>query len=295
MTEKRKIWHWIALAALSIIWGTSYILMKKGLESFSSLQIGCLRVIITFICLLPVAVKNLNKLSRDNIMSIIIVGLLGSVFPAVLFPLAETRISSSLAGMLNSLSPVFVVVIGIMVYKRKAIRAEITGIILGLIGAVGLLHTGSLTFNLWGLLVILAAGMSGFSSNEVSKVKGLNGIQITALSFFLTSPLAIISIMFTDLAAPLHTLNWIRNLGFISILSIVGSAIALTIYYPLIRNTSPVFGSSVSYFIPIVATIWGFSLNEHFYSSMIVSVLFIFAGVFLINRPDFFKKRQVVR
>ena len=160
MAEKRKIWHWIVLAILSLIWGTSYILMKKGLESFSSLQVGSLRILITFICLLPIAIRNLHHLNRTNILSIIIIGLFGSVFPAFLFPLAETKISSSLAGMLNSLSPVF--------------------------------------------------------------------------------------------------------------------------------------GATVIYFIPIVATLWGLADNEHFSSSMLISVVFIFAGVYIINRPDFFKKRRVI-
>jgi drug/metabolite transporter (DMT)-like permease len=225
-------------------------------------------------------------------LSIIIIGLSGSVIPAFLFPLAETKISSSLAGMLNSLSPVFTLVFGITIYKRKAIATQIAGVFLGLLGAAGLLYTGSFTFNIYGLLVVLATILSGISSNEVSKVKELNGIKITALSFFVTSPLAIIYLLFSDLSVPIHTENWVRNLSFIGILAVLGSAIALVIYYLLIRDTSPIFASSVTYFIPIVATLWGLADNEQFYSSMIISIIFIFAGVFIINRPDFNKKRR---
>lgn len=294
MTEKRKIWHWLALILLSLIWGTSYILMKKGLESFSALQVGALRIVITFICLLPIALKHLSQLNRSNIISIIVIGLTGSVIPAFLFPLAETKISSSLAGMLNSLSPVFTLLFGITIYKRKAIKTQITGVFLGLVGAIGLLYTGSLTFNLFGLLVVLATILSGISSNEVSMVKKMNGIRITALSFFLTSPIAIIYLALSDLTAPMQTENWIRNLCFIGILAVLGSATALGIYYLLIRDTSPIFASSVTYFIPIVATMWGFADNEHFSSSMIVSIVLIFAGVFIINKPDFFKRRRSI-
>ena len=290
MAEKRKIWHWLALLILSLIWGTSYILMKKGLESFSPYQVGALRIVITFICLLPVALRHFHHLNKTNILSIIIIGLFGSVIPAFLFPLAETKISSSLAGMLNSLSPVFILVFGITIYKRKAIGTQIAGVFLGLLGAAGLLSTGSFTFNLYGLLVVLATILSGISSNEVSKVKELNGIKITALSFFVTSPLAIIYLLFSDLSVPVHTENWVRNLSYIGILAIFGSAIALVIYYLLIRDTSPIFASSVTYFIPIVATLWGLADNEQFYSSMLISIVFIFAGVFIINRPDFYKK-----
>ena len=292
MAEKRKIWHWLALLILSLIWGTSYILMKKGLESFSPYQVGALRIVITFICLLPVALRHFHHLNKTNILSIIIIGLFGSVIPAFLFPLAETKISSSLAGMLNSLSPVFTLVFGITIYKRKAIGTQIAGVFLGLLGAAGLLYTGSFTFNLYGLLVVLATILSGISSNEVSKVKELNGIKITALSFFVTSPLAIIYLLFSDLSVPVHTENWVRNLSYIGILAVLGSAIALVIYYLLIRDTSPIFASSVTYFIPIVATLWGLADNEQFYSSMLISIIFIFAGVFIINRPDFYKKRR---
>ena len=294
MTEKRKLWHWLALILLSLIWGTSYILMKKGLESFSPLQVGALRIVITFICLLPVALKHFNHLNKTNILSVIIIGLFGSVIPAFLFPLAETKISSSLAGMLNSMSPVFTLLFGITIYKRKLIKTQIAGVFLGLLGATGLLYTGSFTFNIFGLFVVLATILSGISSNEVSHVKELNGIKITALSFFVTSPVAIIYLLFSDLSVPMHTENWVRNLCFIGILAILGSAIALVIYYLLIRDTSPIFGSSVTYFIPVVATLWGLADNEHFSSSMLVSVIFIFAGVFIINKPDFFKKRKPV-
>ena len=292
MTEKRKIRHWLALLILSLIWGTSYILMKKGLESFSPYQVGALRIVITFICLLPVALRHFHHLNKTNILSIIIIGLFGSVIPAFLFPLAETKISSSLAGMLNSLSPVFILVFGITIYKRKAIGSQIAGVFLGLFGAAGLLYTGSFTFNLYGLLVVLATILSGISSNEVSKVKELNGIKITALSFFVTSPLAIIYLLFSDLSVPFHTENWVRNLSYIGILAVFGSAIALVIYYLLIRDTSPIFASSVTYFIPIVATLWGLADNEQFYSSMLISIIFIFAGVLIFNIPDFNKKRR---
>jgi drug/metabolite transporter (DMT)-like permease len=294
MTEKRKIWHWFALVILSLIWGTSYILMKKGLESFSPLQVGALRIVITFVCLLPLALKHFRHLNRSNIFSIIIIGLFGSVIPAFLFPLAETKISSSLAGMLNSLSPVFTLLFGITIYNRKAIKTQIAGVFLGLIGATGLLYTGSFTLSLFGLLVVLATVLAGISANEVSRVKELNGIRITALSFFITSPVAIIYLAFSDFSAPMHTVHWVRNLCFIGILAVLGSAIALVIYYLLIRDTSPIFGSSVTYFIPIVATLWGLADNEHFSISMICSIVVIFAGVFIINRPDLFRKKRSI-
>jgi drug/metabolite transporter (DMT)-like permease len=292
MTEKRKIWHWMILAVLSLIWGTSYILMKKGLESFSPLQVGSFRILFTSLCLLPVALRNLNKLNRLNFLSVLIIGFLGNAFPAFLFPLAQTNIASSLAGMLNSLSPVFTLVIGIIIYKRRAIRSQIAGVFLGLIGATGLLYTGSFTFNPYGLFVVLATIFNGFSNNEVSKVKDLNGIQITALAFLLVSPVAIIHLSFSDLSIAVQTAKWSRNLLFIAVLAVMGSAIAQALFYKLIKDTSPVFGSMVSYSIPIVATIWGLTDNEHLTASIFISIIFVLAGVYTISKPDLLKRMR---
>jgi drug/metabolite transporter (DMT)-like permease len=273
------------IAVLSLIWGTSYILMKKGLESFSSLQIGSLRILITFLCLLPVAIHNINKLNRKNIVSILIIGFFGSGIPAFLFPLAQTKISSTLAGMLNSLSPVFTLVIGIFFYNRKPIKSQIIGVFLGLVGAIGLLYSGSFSFNYYGLLVILATILYGISSNEVSKVAGINGLQITALAFMIISPVAITYLLFSDFSQVTSTGPWLENLGCIVLLAVMGSAVALALFYLLIRDTSPVFGSMVTYFIPIISTMWGLADNEILTSSMFVSIAVILAGVYIINRP----------
>jgi drug/metabolite transporter (DMT)-like permease len=290
MNKNSKIWHWLAVALLSLIWGTSYILMKKGLRSFSVYQLASLRILISFVCLLPVALRNLSKFNKKNFLSILIIGFFGSGIPAFLYPLAETRIDSSLTGMLNSLSSAFTLLIGILFYKRKAIRSQIAGVFLGFAGAAGLLYSGSLTFNYFGLFVVLATVMNGLSNNEVSKVEGLRGLEITALSFFVVSPFALTLLLGTDIQAVFLTPHWLLNFGYIAILSVVGSAFANVIYYFLIRETSPVVASVVAYFIPIVATLWGLSDNEHLAPTMFLSVLLILAGVYLINRPGALRK-----
>jgi len=289
MGGRKKIWNWLVVAMLSVIWGTSYILMKKGLRSFSSYQIASIRILISTLCLLPVALRSMRLLNRANFRSIVLIGFFGSGIPALLYPLAETRIDSSLAGMLNTLSSAFTMAVGILFYKRKAIKSQIAGVFLGMLGAAGLLYNGSLSFNYYGLFVVLATCMNGFSNNEVSKVKGLNGLQITALSFFVVSPFALALLLSTDIHAAVHTQDWVKNLGFIAILAVLGSAIANGFYYVLVRDTSPVVASIVAYFIPIVATMWGLSDNEHLAPMMLISVMLILAGVYLINRPSVFR------
>ena len=292
MNKNRKIWHWLAVALLSMIWGTSYILMKKGLRSFSVYQLASLRILISFVCLLPVALRSLSKFNKKSFISVLIIAFFGSGIPAFLYPLAETKIDSSLTGMLNSLSSAFTLVVGILFYRRKAIRSQIAGVILGFIGAAGLLYNGSLTFNYYGLFVVLATLMNGVSNNEVSRVKGLNGLEITSLAFFVLSPFALGVLLSTDINAVFLTPHWLLNLGYIAILSILGSAFANAIYYYVVRDTSPMVASVVAYFIPIVATLWGLSDNEHLAPTMLISVLLILAGVYLINRPETLQKNK---
>jgi drug/metabolite transporter (DMT)-like permease len=291
MNRNSKIWHWLAVVILSLIWGTSYILMKKGLRSFSAYQLASLRILISSLCLLPFALRSLSKFNKKNFLSILIIGLVGSGIPAFLYPLAETRINSSLTGMLNTLSSAFTMLIGIVFYKRKGIRSQIAGVFLGFAGAAGLLYSGSLTFSYYGLFVILATIMNGFSNNEVSKVEGLNGLEITALSFFIVSPFALALLLGTDIQAVFLTPHWLLNFGYIAILAVVGSAFANVVYYFLVRDTSPVVASVVAYFIPIVATLWGLSDNEHLAPAMLISVMLILTGVYLINRPGAIRKR----
>lgn len=296
MNSKSKIWHWLAVALLSLIWGTSYILMKKGLRSFSVYQLASIRILISFLCLLPFALRSISKINKKNFRSVLIIGFFGSGIPAFLYPLAETRIDSSLTGMLNSLSSVFTLLIGILFYSRKAIKSQIAGVFLGFVGAAGLLYSGSLSFNYFGLFVVLATVMNGLSNNEVSIVEDLNGLEITSLSFLVVSPFALAMLLGTDINAIFLTPDWLLNFGYIVILAVVGSAFANVIYYFLVRDTSPVVASVVAYFIPVVATMWGLADNEHLAPTMLISVLLILAGVYLINRPGALRKiRQMLK
>jgi len=276
-----KLINWSILILLSLIWGTSFILMKKGLRSFDSLQIASLRIFISYIFLLPVAIANIRKIKRDNLLSLIIIGLIGNALPAFLYPFAQRRIDSSIAGMLNALTPLFTLLIGILLYSRKTRWRQVAGILIGLAGAAGLLYRDSFSFDPLGLLIVLATFFYGISSNQVTLIKNLNGVVITSLAFFIIGPLAGVSLLISDFGPALETENWLRNFGFISILSIFGSGIALGLFNILILRTSPVYAVSVTYLAPIVSTLWGFADGENITLFMIISVICILAGVYL--------------
>lgn len=281
MGKSTKALNWLILIILAFIWGTSFILIKKGLESFNSFQIASLRIFISFVFLLPIAIKNIRLVNRNNIGSFLIIGFIGSAFPAFLYPAAQTNIDSSVAGMLNSLTPVFTLLFGIFFYSRKAKIHQVLGIILGFIGAAGLIYKGSFSFNSYGLYIVLATMFYGISSNQVAQLKNISGMIITALAFLFIGPIAGINLVLSDFSEAVQTAHWLRNLGYIAILSIFGSGLALALFNILILRTNPVFASSVTYLIPIVATLWGIIDSETITPFMIISVICIMGGVYL--------------
>ncbi len=279
-----KLINWSILILLSLTWGSSFILMKKGLRSFDSLQIASLRIFISYIFLLPVALVHLRKISRDNIVSLIIIGFVGNALPAFLYPFAQREIESSVAGMLNALTPLFTLLTGIILYRREAKWNQVAGILLGLTGAAGMLYRGSFSFDPIGLFIVLATFFYGISTNQVSLIKNINGIVITALAFFIIGPLAGISLLASDFGPALETENWLRNLGFIAILSVFGSGIAVALFNILILRTSPVYAVTVTYLAPVISTLWGHGDGEIITPFMIISVICILAGVYLTIR-----------
>ena len=279
--HRDKLINWSILILLSLIWGSSFILMKKGLRSFDSIQIASLRIFISYLFLMPLAIANIRKTNRDNLSSLIIIGLIGNALPAFLYPFAQRRIDSSVAGMLNALTPLFTLLAGLVLYGRKVRWSQVTGIVIGLTGAAGLLYRDSFSFDSLGLCIVLATFFYGISSNQVTLIKNINGAVITSLAFFLIGPLAGLSLLISDFGPALQTENWLQNLGFISILSIFGSGIAVGLFNILILRTSPVFASSVTYLAPIVSTLWGFADGENITLFMIISVICILAGVYL--------------
>ena len=232
--------------------------MKKGLEAFDYLQVGGLRIFISFIILLPISISNLKYLTKDNFFYIILCGFLGQFFPAFLFTLSETEISSSLAGTLNGLTPFFTLIIGILFFGKKNNFIQSIGIIIGLMGATlivtNLEFSSLFGINIFVFPIIVATIFYGLNSNIVSsKLNRLNGLQISSLSFFFIGPVAGIVLFFSDYHLALQSGDLLFSFISVLILSLFGSVLTLMIFYNLIKKTDPVFASSSTYFIPFFA------------------------------------------
>ncbi len=280
----------LILILLSIIWGSSFILIKKGLDSFSPLQVGTLRVVFAAAILLPLAFKNLKVVFKEHWKLIFLFGLISNLIPGVLFALAETGLSSSLTGVLNSVTPIFTMLIGALVFNSLFNKGQIIGLIIGFAGSVTISFVGSEggigTFNYFALFVIFSAMLYGLTSNMV-KVYFFNihPAVLTSLALFSVAPFALTYIIFSDFTQILSnsTGGW-ESLFYIFILGAVGTAFALIFFNKLIQITSPVFASSVTYLIPIIAVFWGIIDGETLYPLHFLGMILIMSGVYFVNK-----------
>ena len=250
------------LMVLAFIWGSSFILMKIGLKSFSPDQAGALRILLASLALLPISLKQLPNLKKKDVPSLLVAGFIGSFFPAFLFMIAETRIESSLAGMLNSLTPVFTLVVGLLFYRTAFKPLQAAGLLLGLAGATGLILAGDGfrlgTVNSYAFLIVLATCFYAISMNQIkTRLPHLTGIQITSLSFLFIGPAALIYLLSTNISEVGGHPGWPLHLLALATLGIIGTAIAQLVMNSLIRHSSAVAASSVTYVIPIFAIMWG--------------------------------------
>lgn len=281
---------WILLFGLMLVWGSSFILMKKGLVYFTGKEVGLIRISIAFLVLLPFAIKRLKTVEKKYFPLLTLSGTIGSLLPALLFATSETHIDSALAGTLDSLTPLFTLILGLIFFRHKTRWFNIAGVFIGLFGAIGLIlanSKGKIEVDvLYALLVVMATILYGINANLIKHFfKGINAMDITVMCFFFIGiPTLIYTLFCTPVVHKLATQpqTWI-GLGYISILAIAGTSLALMAFYYLILITSPVFASSVTYLIPVVAIIWGVSDGEKLSPFFFVWFLVILTGVFLVN------------
>ncbi|MFO0357991.1 MAG: DMT family transporter [Sphingobacteriaceae bacterium] len=282
---------WIILIILSIVWGSSFILMKKGMEAFSSDEVAGLRIAIAFLFLVPFYIKHHAIDFKKNFMGLMLMGVFGNLIPAFLFTKAETQISSSLTGMLNALTPLFTIVVAFFWFKTKFKTVQLVGIMSGLVGAMVLLYFndgGDTSTNvLYSLLVVAATICYAISVNGIKHyLSNMNSVTATVGAFTITGPIALAYLFIqTDFINDLKT-NPIAlsSLGYVSILAIVGSALSVIVYNTLIKEAGTVFASTCTYLIPIIAVIWGVLDGETVNLLQMSGVIVVIFSVYLINR-----------
>ncbi len=282
---------WLYLVVLSVIWGTSFILIKKSLLGLSPYQLGALRTIITGIFLLAAGFYSLKTISKQQWKWIGLSGFLGSFFPAFLFAIAETEIDSAVASILNSLVPLNTILLGFAVFQIASTKRQVLGVIIGFIGTAILILKGA-ELNpeqnyLYAGFVIVSTIMYAANVNIIKRyLQDVKPLAIAAGNYAVITIPALVILFFTDFFTEetLSNPNLKMSLLYVVFLSFFGTALAKVLFNKLVQISTPVFASSVTYLMPIIALIWGVLDGEGFSMWQGLGSLIILVGVYLSHK-----------
>jgi drug/metabolite transporter (DMT)-like permease len=292
---KNKFISWAIFIILCIIWGSSFKIMRDSSASLSASQVAALRIFAAGIIFTPFAIFNFYKIPSGKRGLVILTAVFGNLLPAFLFASALTKIDGSLGGILNSLTPICVIIIGIIFFKEKISAQQITGVCTGFLGLVLLtlypawsgeknIHLNNLNYS---FLIVLATFLYGINVNMVGKyLKGISPVHAATVSLsFMVIPTAIIlwlnGFFKLDFTQPVIK----KAVWYVSLLGILGSAVATLLFYVLVKRAGGLFASLVTYGIPFIALFWGFIDGEQISRLEFICLGIILLGVYLANKP----------
>lgn len=280
---------------ISLIWGSSFILMKLGLYNSSgattltAYQVAAIRVLSAALVLLPVVAQKLRSFPVKLWGYTALSGFLGILFPAFLFCIAETRLDSALTGTLNALVPFFAILIGYLFFNSQINKYQILGIVIGFLGILILFITqkrdGYSDVSFAGF-VLLATFFYGINANIVKqKLVGISSLTITAFSLFVVAfPSALILWFSGYFQLPLQQSNYMESTAAACVLGVVGTAIAWVLFYLLVKRSTALFASSVTFLVPVIALAWGWIYGESITVYELIGLFVILAGVYQMRR-----------
>jgi drug/metabolite transporter (DMT)-like permease len=285
-----KLINWGLFIILSVIWGSSFILMKEGLKELSAYEVAAMRMFSAGIVLLPFALKAFREIKRKEFWLILATGLLGSFIPAILFCVAETKIDSALAGMLNALTPLFVILVGVLFFQSATVFKKTLGVVIGFAGMVILfpgkgvhIETEHLIFS---SLILIATLCYGLNVNIIGRyLQHIPSIHIAAIAFvslIIPSLLLLFVKGFFSHSFSSSALWW--SVSASAVLGILGTAVASILFYMLLKRAGSLFASTVTYGIPFIAVGWGLLAGETITFIQIGGLLVILAGVYIANK-----------
>jgi len=283
--------RWLYLIILSLIWGSSFILMKKALIGLTPIQVGALRIIFTSIFLFLVGFKSLKQIQKEHYKPIIITALLGTFIPVFLFAYAIGNIDSSIVSILNSLTPLSTLIIGGLLFSFTFSKLQKAGVLIGFLGTIFLILTSAnINSNqnyYYAILPVIASIGYGFNVNIIKKsLQNLNPLSIATGNFAVMFIPALLVLYLSGFFGEYHFTDNKMNISlyYLLLLALFGTAIAKTMYNKLVQISSPVYSSSVTYIIPIIAVLWGVLDGEKFILIQLFASSFIFLGVYLSSK-----------
>ena len=287
---------WGTLVILSLIWGSSYILIKKGLTGLTPIQLGSLRVIVTAIIIAPIGYQKIKHIPRQKMKWVALSAFVGSFFPAYLFAFAETEISSSITAVMVSLTPLFTLLISVFVFGEELLKKQVFGVLIGFTGIIVLINNElfASSFNiLYIMFIVLAAFCYAINANVLKyKLSNIPALGIVFMSFLFMFIPAFIILCFSDFPFSDFTSDplIIESIVYIVILALFGTAIAKVLYIKLLAISTPVFSVSTTYLMPVVAIFWGLLDGEEFKLTQFTGTAIILLGVYLVTKKKAPKK-----
>lgn len=280
---------WLLLTVLALIWGSSFILIKKGLVGLTPMQLGSLRIIFSAIFLLIIGFKSITQIKQNQWKYIALTSLFGTFIPAFLFAIAQTQISSSVSSILNSLTPLNTLILGGIAFGLSFKRTQIWGVVIGLIGTLLLIVNGAIHHpnqNYWYTILVLIASICYATNVNLLKkyLSDVKPLSITTGNFLVMLVPALIVLFSTDFLTVVKEVEVQHSMLFIMILGVVGTGIANIIFFRLIQMSSPVFATSVTYLIPVVAFFWGLLDGEMLTPVQFIGAFIILIGVYLSSK-----------
>ncbi len=277
---------WIYLIVLALVWGSSFILIKKGLIGLTALQLGSLRILFAAVFLMLIGFRTLSKIPKFKWKYIALTSMFGTFIPAYLFAIAQTQIDSSVSSILNSLTPLNTLILGALVFGLQFKRNQIFGILIGLAGSALLILNGAIHHPeqnyYYAILVIIASICYAVNVNLIKKhLHDLTPLSITTGNFVVLFVPALIVLFFSGFFEVVHDVKVQESVLFIMVLGVVGTGIANILFFKLIQISSPVFATSVTYLIPVVAFCWGLFDNEMLTAVQFFGAFIILIGVYL--------------
>jgi drug/metabolite transporter (DMT)-like permease len=287
---------YVYLIVLSLIWGSSFILIKKALGGengdlvLQPLQLGAVRTMISGIILIAIGWKSFAATDKKDWPWLAVSGLLGTFFPAFLFAYAQTEIDSAISAILNSTVPLISLIMGAVIFGISFSRNQFIGVIVGLAGAIGLVIAGMENNPdqnyLFAGLILIACVCYASNVNIIKKyLQNIKPLAIATGNFIFIVPLAIIvffssdgnSIEFTDSRVQ-------ESFLYIIVLCLFGTVAAKIMFNKLVQMTSPVFATSVTYLMPVIGLTWGVLDGESFNLWQGIATGVIIFAVVLVTR-----------
>jgi len=281
--------RWLILIVLALIWGSSFILMKKALVHLNPVQVGALRMVFTALVLIPTGFRGLSRIGRKQWIYIVITAMVGTFFPVFLFAFSIQNIDSSIVSILNSLTPLNTLLVGALFFGFSFLRKQFLGVLIGLTGALMLILKGAeLNPNQnysFAFLIVLASIGYAFNVNILKKhLEDLSALTITTGNFVVLLFPALLVLLFTDFFRIEFIVEARSSLFYLVLLAVFGTAMAKTLFNKLVKISSPIFSSSVTYLIPIVAITWGVLDGEQVHLDQFLAGGLILLGVYLTNK-----------